>query len=569
MELRYYQKDAVNACYRFLAERDDNPCIVIPTGGGKTPVIATIARDVVMRWQGRILILAHVKELLEQAAEKLVAMEPKLMSSIGIYSAGLNRRDTDEKIIIGGIQSVYKRACDLGRFDLIITDEAHLIPPEGEGMYRSFLADMKIINPQVRLIGLTATPYRMTTGMVCAPENLLNEICYEVGIRELITQGFLSPLISKAARGEVDTDGLHIRGGEFIQQEVESLMTAENIVNTAVHETVQATADRKSVLIFCAGVNHANEVLRNLRERGCEAEGVFGDTLPGFREKYLADFKAGRLKYLVNVGVLTTGFDAPNVDCVVLLRPTKSPGLYYQMCGRGFRIADNKPNCLILDFGGNIERHGPLDAIDPGERMRKRAKGEEPGEPPTRKCPECLTVMPAQYSSCPTCGYVFPVAPPHDAHSGTAGILTGQIDYETVPVQETHYAVHVKRGADPDAPRTMRVDYCIDLTRIESEWVCPEHTGYAREKFVKWWERMAAPGTPIPETAWDAVTLANEGVLAEVKAIRIRHISGERFSRIVDYELGNPGTFVPEPGWNDEATPAGTVSREELDAIPF
>ena len=167
MELRPYQQEAVDAVYRHLREHDDNPCVVIPTAGGKTPVLATICKDAVVHWDGRVLVLAHVKELLEQAADKLQADLPRAASSASTRPA-CKRRDTEHPVIVAGIQSVYKRACELDAFDLIIVDEAHLIPPDGDGMYRQFLADAKVVNPQVRTIGLTATPFRLKSGMICA-----------------------------------------------------------------------------------------------------------------------------------------------------------------------------------------------------------------------------------------------------------------------------------------------------------------------------------------------------------------------------------------------------------------
>jgi DNA repair protein RadD len=188
----------VDAVYEFLRTRDGNPCVVIPTAGGKTPILATICRDAVQMWTGRVLILAHVKELLEQAAEKLQLVAPDL--PVGIYSAGLKRRDLGYAVTIAGIQSIYQKACAVGAVDLIIVDEAHLIPPDGEGMYRQFLAEMRVINPHVRVIGLTATPFRMKSGSICAPEHVLNEVCYEVGVRELIVQRYLcSPCTRSAA----------------------------------------------------------------------------------------------------------------------------------------------------------------------------------------------------------------------------------------------------------------------------------------------------------------------------------------------------------------------------------
>jgi superfamily II DNA or RNA helicase len=329
--LRAYQREAVDAVYHHLRERDDNPCVVIPTAGGKTLVIGTICRDAVRIWNGRVLILAHVKELLEQAAEKLQRMAPDL--PVGIYSAGLRRRDLGYAVTIAGIQSLYEKAADVGPMDLVIVDEAHLIAPEGEGMYRTFLAAMRQINPQVRVIGLTATPFRMKTGTICSSDNILNHICYEVSVRELIVQGYLCPLRTKAGSQRPDYDQLHVRGGEYVANEVEALMDDDALVGSACREIVEYTKDRKSVLIFASGVQHGEHIVRVLKGlHRTECGFVCGETLPFDRAETLARFRDGKLKYLCNVNVLTTGFDAPNIDCVALVRPTLSPGLFYQMC---------------------------------------------------------------------------------------------------------------------------------------------------------------------------------------------------------------------------------------------
>jgi len=558
--LRPYQAEAVEAVYDHLRRRDDNPCAGIPTAGGKTPVMATICRDAVQQWDGRVLILAHVKELLEQAVDKLHAMAPDLWHQIGIYSAGLGSRDTDHPIIVAGIQSVYRRAKELDSFDIILVDECHMLPPDGEGMYRTFLADAKEANPNVRLIGLTATPYRMSTGMICGPENLLNHICYEVGVRELIVQGYLCPLKTKAGRRKVDTSGLHIRGGEFIAGEVEALMDDDSLVRSACREIVDHTRERHSVLIFASGVNHALHVQRVLGEMGHECGFVCGETLPFERSETLRRFKSGPLKYLVTVNVLTTGFDAPNIDCVALLRPTMSPGLYYQMVGRGFRLHPSKADCLVLDFGGNILRHGPVDAL----QVDDRAAGS--GETPAKECPQCQAVIHAAYSVCPECGYEFPPREreKHGREASTAGILSGEVTETQYAVSEVYYSVHHKRDAPPEHPRTMRIDYRCGFNDYHSEWVCPEHTGYARQKFEAWWR--ARSNEPLPNSAEEAVALAEAGALATTLAITVRSVAGEKFDRIIDYQLGaipprldgsdeRIDDNLPEPVWPEDDIP--------------
>ncbi|HNO77616.1 MAG TPA: DEAD/DEAH box helicase family protein [Phycisphaerae bacterium] len=563
MQLRPYQTEAVAAVYDHLRQRDDHPCVVIPTAGGKTPVMATICRDVITRWDGRVLILAHVKELLEQAVSKLDAIAPDLWNRIGVYSAGLRSRDTEHSIIVAGVQSVYKRAAELDAFDLILLDECHLLAPDGEGMYRTFLADAQVVNPNVRFVGLTATPYRMTTGVICAPENLLNHVCYEVGVRELIVQGYLCSLKSKAGQRKVDTSGLHLRGGEFIAGEVEELMDDDALVRSACREIVGYTRERHSVLIFAAGVQHALHVQRVLDGMGYECGFVCGDTLPFDRAETLARFKRGELKYLVNVNVLTTGFDAPNIDCVVLLRPTNSPGLYYQMVGRGFRLDPSKDNCLVLDFGGNIVRHGPVDAL----AIKDRSPGNS--EAPAKECPECQTVIHAAYGICPECGHEFP--PPqrnqHDQHASTAGVLTGEVTETEYDVQDVFYSVHVKRDAPDDHPRTMRIDYRCGLNEYHSEWVCPEHHGYARGKFEAWWR--ARSHDRLPSTADDAVTLAEAGALAQTQSITVRSVAGEQFDRIIDYQLGS---IPPPPDDIDDDCAAGVLPASEYtddECVPF
>ena len=582
MQLRPYQQAAVDAVYEHLRSKETNPCVVLPTGTGKSLVLAQIAKDAVEKWNGRVLILAHVKELLEQNADKIRKLCPEL--KIGIYSAGLKSRDTTEQVIVAGIQSMYNKACELDAFDLVVVDEAHAISSEGDGMYRTFLADMKVINPHVRMIGLTATPFRLKGGLICKPENILNEICYEAGLKEMIQQGYLSPLISRAGRAEANLANLHIRGGEFISDEIAAAMDNDALVTSACREIAELTRDRKSVLIFTASVDHCNHVAEKIQLfSGNECAIVTGETPPAERAEIIARFKGEfipadlfgtpkpPLKFLANVNVLTTGFDAPNTDCVVMLRPTNSPGLLIQCAGRGTRLSPEtgKSSCLFLDYGGNILRHGPLDMI----KVKEPGSGKG-GDAPAKKCPQCLALIHAGYTACPECGYVFPPKESNDKMTQTAssaGVISGQVDYTDYEVLDVYYCVHEKRGADPDAPKTMRVDYQVGFNEFKSEWVCPEHPGYARGKFEKWWHERAALGCPMPRSAREAVSLANEGLLAAPESITVKTIAGERFERITGWRLKEhpvmrePGEDL-EPGETWVSTTSPDDPEEE---IPF
>ena len=543
MQLRPYQSACVDAVYAHLRNREDNPCAVVPTAGGKTPIMATICRDAVTQWQGRVLILAHVKELLEQTADKLRVVCPEV--NFGIYSAGLKRRDTTHPVIVAGIQSIYKKACELDPFDLVLVDEAHLIPLEGDGMYRQFLADARVVNPNLRVVGFTATPFRLKTGPICTPEGFLNQVCFEVGVRELIRDGYLCPLISKAGKTKADMTALHVRGGEFVADEVESLMDQDALVRAACTEIAEYSTARNACLIFASGVKHGQHIVQTLlNDHGHECGFVCGETPVAERDATLARFKAGELKYLCNVNVLTTGFDAPHIDCVALVRPTMSPGLYYQMVGRGFRLHPSKENCLVLDFGGNVLRHGPVDEI----QVTTLERGN--GKAPAKECPECQAVIAAGFGRCPQCGYEFP--PPkrqkHEAQASEASILSGQVTTTQHVVQDVHYSIHFKRGAADDAPRTLRVDYRVGWHQNKSEWVCFEHDGFARHKAEAWWRRRSPD--PVPGNVDEALAIIEGGGLAETRSITVRAVAGDPYERIVDYELGplpEALTIVPRP----------------------
>ena len=487
MQLRPYQQDAIERIYSYFEEHDGNPVIVIPTAGGKSVVQAALIRRVLEQFPGqRFLLLTHVRELLEQNAEKLRALWPE--APVGIYSAGLKRRESGRQITIAGIQSCYRRAALFGSIDLIIIDECHRVPKRGEGMYRRFLKDLRAINPKLKVIGMSATPYRMGSGYLHKGENrIFTDIAYEAKIPELIKDGYLCPLVSKAGQTKVDLRNVHTRHGEFVQSELEAAMNKTQLINGAVDEMLklcgEPNTDRQKWLVFCAGLSHAGNVCDQLNVRGIPAACVTGKTPGDERTQILDDFQRGRYRALTNVNVLTTGYDAPGIDAVIMLRPTQSAGLYYQMVGRGMRLHPVKDNALVLDFAGNIMRHGPVDKIkarDPGEA----------GQAPLKECPSCQLLVAIAATQCPECGHTFPVAPKtsatgHDTRASDLPILsTGENSIHRIEVDRVSYPVHRKPGKPP----SLRVNYHCGLATY-SEWVCVEHQGYARRKAEQWWRR--------------------------------------------------------------------------------
>lgn len=359
MELRDYQREAVDTTWtRLAADKEQNPCIVLPTGSGKSPVIATLAAEAVQQWGARVMILTHVKELINQLYTTIGSWYPG--NGIGVYSAGLNRRDTDNRVVIAGIQSVYKRAHEFGRRHLTIIDEAHLIPEHEDGMFRQFIGDICALNPNHRVIGLTATPYRTGAGEICAPDNVLNYVSYQAEIAPLIAQGFLSRLQNAQAAFAVDTRNVRLVAGEFAQGEVEELFMNQDNMRAAAQIVTALERGREAALVFCSGVRHAKRVAELLRQFGVPTGLVYGDLPPAERDEQITKFLRGEYKALCNVNVLTTGFDATHVDLVAVLRATTSPGLFYQMCGRGFRLHPGKEDCVaagqeVLTDHGLIE----------------------------------------------------------------------------------------------------------------------------------------------------------------------------------------------------------------------
>ncbi len=561
MKLRPYQLEAVAATYDHLSKKETNPCVVIPTAGGKSLVLGQIAADVVSRWNGRVLILAHVKELLQQNAEKVRAICPDI--EVGIYSAGLNSRDTDTPVLVAGIQSVYQRAQELGTFDLVIVDEAHLIPEDGDGMYRTFLAASKELCPHQRVVGFTATPYRVQGGLICKPENVLNEVCYEVGVRRLIAEGYISKLTAKAGHSTIDLTGLHVRAGEFVAEDVDKAVGNKSAVDSSVADMIERAKGRKSIIVFCSSVAHCSSVADRIRElTGDRVAVVTGETPSHERAKIIQEFKGvtqtdlfgntePSIRWLCNMGVLTTGFDAPNIDCVALLRPTKSAGLYVQMVGRGFRLSPEtgKQDCLVLDYGGNIARHGPVDAVTVKENRGTGLKDKE--TPMAKECPNCAEMVHPAVMVCPACGFEFPKPTSElDDRARNGGILSGEVSFDDHQIRRADYDVHVKRNAEPGAPRTVECDYfdADDFRVIHREWLCPEHTGYARQKFERWWHEHARRDIYPPFSAEEVAALCrNPAIVRQPSAITVKTVAGEKYPRVVGYALKDFADPMPNP----------------------
>lgn len=542
LTLRPYQAEAVEAVFEFMGQDDGHPLVVLPTGTGKSLVIAELCKRAMAWADTKILIVTHVRELIAQNYAELIGVWPE--APAGVNSAGIGRRDWHQPIIFCGVQSVAKKAEKFGRVDLVLVDEAHMIPRSDATLYGQLFRVLRLMNPNVRIIGLTATPYRLDSGRLDQGDDaMFGGIAYDYDVLRAVKEGYLSPVVSKSTELKLDVSGVGTRGGEFIAGELERAVDKDDINRAAINEIVAWAREqnRKQWLIFGAGVDHCSHLAELVRDAGYSCETIFGETPKVERDRIIREFKAGKITALCSMGVLTTGFNAPAVDLVAMLRPTKSTGLYVQIVGRGMRLAPGKQNCLVLDFAGNVQRHGPIDAVNP----KRSGKGD--GEAPVKECPSCASIVHAAVRECPDCGHVFPGPEPKVAPRAAIVTVLSQDRPEWVKVDGVTYRRHKKEGK----PDSMMVSYRCGLVEYR-EWVCFEHQGYARTKAEGWWRKRS--GAPIPRTVGDALDGSSELKVPDEIAVK----KSGKFAEIVDAR----GLLVRAGG-------TGTAVRYAAEEVPF
>jgi len=472
--LRKYQKLAIDYLYEwFRSNKYGNPCIVLPTGSGKSHVVAAICKDAIDNWpETRVLMVTHVKELIEQNAEKMLLHWPK--APLGIYSAGIGRKEAHQQITFAGIQSIRKKAHEIGHIDLMIVDEAHLISTNTDTSYRKLIDALKIINPAMRVIGLTATPYRLGHGMITDKPGIFDDIIEPTSIEALIADGYLAPLKSKLTDTKLSVKGVHKRGGEYIEKELQAAVNKSHKNDGVVREVIRLAGDRKAWLFFCAGVEHAMAIKDLLIEHGVVAECITGETPKKERERIIDEFKSGRIRALTNANVLTTGFDYPDIDLIAMLRPTMSAGLYVQMAGRGMRVKSHTDHCLVLDFAGIVQMHGPITNVQPPNRA-----GQGTGEAPVKVCPECASLLAPAIKICPDCEYEFPKPKEklmrlHDVDiMGKKGSVFG--------VHSWYWSKHISKASGKDMIKVQYYSKLLSDPNI-SEYFPITHDGFAGQK---------------------------------------------------------------------------------------
>lgn len=383
-KLRDYQCQAVDAVIRHFQKSDESALIILPTGAGKSLVIAELARLA----HYPILVLAHVSELVEQNAAKY----RQLGEPCSIFAAGLNQKDTTQKVCFASIQSASRNLDDFNRYySLVIIDECHRVSTDKNSQYQQLLTYLKTLNPHLKVLGLTATPYRLHQGW-CYQYDYRGFVrptkhaafihgIYELPLATLIRRGFLTPpKIVDAPIAQYPFEECRDSKGLFPEAAVNTLLVrSKRVTQAIIDQVIELAEHRKGTMIFAATVPHAKEIMSYLK--GQSAALVIAATPLNKRNHIIQQFKQQKIKYLVNVSVLTTGFDAPHVDMIALLRPTESLSLFQQMIGRGLRLAPDKSDCLVIDYAGNGFNLYQPEVGEP--------KPDSDSVPVMVPCPEC------------------------------------------------------------------------------------------------------------------------------------------------------------------------------------
>lgn len=471
MEARPYQAECIKALWSYFKKEKGNPLVVAGTGSGKSYIISLLIESIKkVRPDFKFLIVSHVKEIIEQNAKELQKIMPN--EAIGIYSAGLGSKRV-RNITFASIQSIFRKAEIFKDVGMLIIDEAHLLSKDADSMYQKLILGLD--NPKLKIVGLTATPMRMDQGSLISDGSIFTDIAYEVPIRSLITWGYLCPLISKP-KESVDLSSVKMSGFDFNSVDLEIAFAKDQLITKHCTEIIKNGEGRKSWLIFCSGINHAKLVSEKFCTLGVKADYITGEMVTFERDKKIEDFKNGTIKCLCNVNVLTTGFNYPGVDLVGLLRATKSASLYIQMVGRGSRTCANKSNCLVLDYGNNIETHGPVDLI---QIKKGKSNKAEVGKLPSKKCQDCGAVVGIKTKVC-LCGYEFPESSfILETKPSEKAILS---EIETYKVKGFRVLIHEK----PDKPQMIKVQYYTDGGTF-TDYLCFNHGGYSSQMARKKW----------------------------------------------------------------------------------
>src|SRR5216684_410511 len=510
IELRRYQEEGLNAIWDYFQKGNNgNPVLAWPTGTGKSIVPAIFIKHIMKIWPTqRFLLLTHIKELISQNSQVMKLVWNNV--PLGLFSAGLKEKNAVMPVVFAGIQSAIRSPSIFGHRDIIFIDEAHLVSQDESSMYLTFIATMKLINPQIKIIGMSATPFRMGQGYI-TDGGLFTDIVHNLtgieAFNRMIAEGYLCPMIPRRTKIELDVSQVGMAKGDFIGSQLQDAVDKKDITYNGLKEVIASGENRRSWLIFASGIEHAEHIAAMLSSFGIDCAAVHSRQQPEYNDKAILAFKNNELRSIVNYSKLTTGFNHIYIDLIADFRPTMSIPLHIQKLGRGTRPALGKSDCLVLDFARNVPRLGPInDPIIP------RKKGDKQGEAPVKICDACGTYNHMRVKLCTYCGEEFHFKNKLVAKSGTEEILRS--DFPIVETYDVSKVSYVKKGKNEKS--YLRATYYCGM-HMFGENVFPEHGGYATKLFRSWWRQRHT--IEPPKTTDEALAFMNE--LRTPKKIRV------------------------------------------------
>ncbi len=526
--LRPYQEDQLQALWSYFLTKKGNPVLAAPTGTGKSLIPAEFIRRTMFHYPNeRFLMITHVKELIKQNYKKMLELWPN--APIGIFSAGLKQKDISNPIIYGGIQSMVKIPEAFGYRSIAFIDEAHLVSPDDTSMYQKFLGQLKIINPRLKIIGMSATPYRIGQGMI-TEGGLFTDIAHDLtsmeNFNKLVAQGYMAPLIPRPTKTEFDISSVGIQKGEFIASQLQHEIDKAEITWKAMQELCYYGQNRRSWLIYATGIEHANHIAEMLNKLGVDCASVHSKQEDSYNAKALEAHKNLELRAIVSYSKLTTGLDHPSVDLIACIRPTLSVALWVQMLGRGTRPTNNKRDCLVLDFAKNTIRLGPIN--DP---VLPRKKGDKEGTVPIKICEACGVYNHISAKKCDPCGHPFEFKVKIVERAGTEQLIR-QPEALQIETFDVTYVTYSKKQKI-DKPPYIQTNYFCGMN-VFKEFVFPHNTKF-KKTFVDWW-RQRHKLEP-PTSADECMNLISE--LRAPKRVRVhvnRMVNGKNWPEVLSCE---------------------------------
>jgi DNA repair protein RadD len=542
MEPRYYQTECHKATFDYFHNNTGNPLIALPTGTGKSFQMAMFVTNALMLYPNqKILIITHVQELVAGNFAELLHLWPQ--APAGINSSALGVRDYNKKAIFCGIASIHKSWEQFGKVDLILIDEAHLLSPNDETMYRQFISNLKTKNEYLKVIGYTATPFRLGQGYITDEGGIFTDICYDLTTLEafnrLIREGYMAPLVPKKPNYELDISDVKLgQDGDYAKGQLQRAVDKYEITLRAMKEAREIAHDRNCWLTFASGVEHCEHISEIQTNLGITNVVIHSKISQSEREKRFELWKTGKVKSAIGFRVLTTGLNHPPIDFIADLYPTKSSSMHVQKYGRGTRPYDPsikyipgfdylKENCMVADFARNTQLLGPIN--DPVIPKKKGEKGT--GGAPVKVCNVCGTYNHATVRFCVSCNAEFSFQIKIKEEAGTQDIIKTDLpELKTFKVDHITYAKHTKLGGKP----SLKVTYYSGL-KMFTEYVCIEHDSgsFPKRKADSWWQQRA--DTNSPNTILAAIYLTDQ--LKKPSSV-IVHIN-KKYPEIVNYEWNN------------------------------